>query len=254
MEFRVFPRERVRTHDAPCALEALGVVWRRGHLPASRSMRLGGDRPRRARPCSRHRLADAELYPMTSARITPGRSPRARAPLRAARALTELADLGVTLVEDAAQAFAPRSRRRFLLTFSLFPTKNLFASRRRARDVPRSEVAERAEARSRLRERRRSSCGTNRVSTPSRPPCPRLPPSLPVERARRGRRALCRTRSRESWSCPEDRATSHIFVVRSSRRTRSPRTRRAGIACAAYYRGIHLQPAMRYLGIPMARA
>ncbi len=105
---------------------------RRGRLSLVHLLRhgRGGGAPRGRAGLRRRRRRDDE--PRPGGRLSPDHAPdegdHRRSTSSAARLPRELADLGVPLVEDAAQAFGSPDigRTGIASTFSFYPTKNLF--------------------------------------------------------------------------------------------------------------------------------
>jgi dTDP-4-amino-4,6-dideoxygalactose transaminase len=177
--------------------------------------------------------------------------------------LAELAELGVPLVEDAAQAFGAQgiARTGICSTFSFFPTKNLFAL---GDGGLVSCLDDDVAARVRMLRFHGSRDKTTfeLVGTNSR---------LDAVQAAMLRVFLPRL---ESWNAARREAAAryeelglgehvelpldepghvyHLSVVRSSRRAEiAEALKRAEIACASYYvKPLHLQPALAYLGVP----
>ncbi len=177
--------------------------------------------------------------------------------------LAELAELGVPLVEDAAQAFGAQgiARTGICSTFSFFPTKNLFAL---GDGGLVSCLDDDVAARVRMLRFHGSRDKTTfeLVGTNSR---------LDAVQAAMLRVFLPRL---ESWNAARREAAAryeelglgehvelpldepghvyHLYVVRSARRAEiAEALQRAEIACASYYvKPLHLQPALAYLGVP----
>jgi dTDP-4-amino-4,6-dideoxygalactose transaminase len=177
--------------------------------------------------------------------------------------LAELAQLGVPLVEDAAQAFGAQgiARTGICSTFSFFPTKNLFAL---GDGGLVSCLDDDVAARVRMLRFHGSRDKTTfeLVGTNSR---------LDAVQAAMLRVFLPRL---ESWNAARREAAAryeelglgehvelpldepghvyHLYVVRSARRAEiAEALKRAEIACASYYvKPLHLQPALAYLGVP----
>jgi dTDP-4-amino-4,6-dideoxygalactose transaminase len=177
--------------------------------------------------------------------------------------LAELAELGLPLVEDAAQAFGAQgiARTGICSTFSFFPTKNLFAL---GDGGLVSCLDDDVAARVRMLRFHGSRDKTTfeLVGTNSR---------LDAVQAAMLRVFLPRL---ESWNAARREAAAryeelglgehvelpldepghvyHLYVVRSARRAEiAEALKRAEIACASYYvKPLHLQPALAYLGVP----
>jgi dTDP-4-amino-4,6-dideoxygalactose transaminase len=175
--------------------------------------------------------------------------------------LTELAELGVTIVEDAAQAFgaAGVAQTGVASTFSFFPTKNLFCLGDGGLIAVRDE-----ELAERIRLLRFHGSKAKRdfhyVGYNSR--LDELQAAVlrvflreldGWNEARRGAAArYAELGLGEVCELPSDESAHvyHMFVVRSPDRDRiADALRAAEIACASYYvTPLHLQPALRYLG------
>ena len=251
-------------------LDALGVgPGDEVDLPGVHVLRHGGgDRARAARrrssPRSTRRRSNLDPEDV-AARVTPRTKAIVPVHLFGRPApLAELAELGIPIVEDAAQAFGSPEIAGVGIasTFSFYPSKNLFGlgdggmvacrdeelaerirllrfhgSRRRRPSS--SSATTRGSTRSRRR-RSGSSCGS---STAGRG-CGARPPSATASSAS------------ASWSSARrtSRATSTTSssAARPSATASPPRCREAGIGHAAYYMPpLHLQPA---LAIPRLRA
>ena len=172
--------------------------------------------------------------------------------------LEELAELGVPLVEDAAQAFGAKGTGRtgVASTYSFFPTKNLFALRRRRPRLDgrrRARGARAAAALPRLEGERRSSSSsaTTRAWTRSRPPSLRV--FLPhLEEWNRSRREAAARYAElglgEVVRAAGRRAGSRVPPLRrpfarARPDRRAPRRRRDRLG-AYYVTPLHLQPAL----------
>jgi dTDP-4-amino-4,6-dideoxygalactose transaminase len=177
--------------------------------------------------------------------------------------LDELAELGLPLIEDAAQAFGADgvARTGICSTFSFFPTKNLFALGDGGLvTCLDDEVAERVRM---LRfhgsrdKRTFELVGVNsRLDAVQAAMLRVFLPHLAGWNAAR-REAAARYSDlglAELVELPVDEPghVYHMYVVRSSRRAEiAEALSAAGIACASYYvTPTHLQPAMAYLGVP----
>jgi dTDP-4-amino-4,6-dideoxygalactose transaminase len=173
----------------------------------------------------------------------------------------ELAELGLPMVEDAAQAFGADgvAQTGICSTFSFFPTKNLFAlgdgGLVAALD---DEVAERVRMLRFHGSRDKTTfelVGTNsRLDAIQAAALRVFLPHLTGWNAAR-REAAARYAELglgEAVELPADEPghVYHMYVVRSRNRDRvASALEAAGIASAAYYTTpLHLQPAMRYLG------
>ena len=175
--------------------------------------------------------------------------------------LQQLAELGVPLIEDAAQAFGSPAiaRTGIASTFSFYPTKNLFGLGDGGLIAVDDEELE-----DRIRLLRfhgsRDKADFQHVGYNSRLDelqAAALRVFLPhiVEWTRLRRQAAARYRELglgEVCELPEDEAghVYHLFVCRSPERDRIRQAlRQAEIGTAAYYvTPLHLQPALRYLG------
>jgi dTDP-4-amino-4,6-dideoxygalactose transaminase len=177
--------------------------------------------------------------------------------------LAELAKLGVPLVEDAAQAFGAEgvAQTGVCSTFSFFPTKNLFALGDGGLvTCLDDEVAERVRMLRFHGSRDKKTfelVGTNSrldavQAAMLRVFLPRLPGWNEARREAAARYAELGLGEIVELPADEPGHVYHMFVVRSSRRAEiASALDDAGIACASYYATpLHLQPAMRYLGVP----
>ena len=176
-------------------------------------------------------------------------------------ALAELAELGVPLVEDAAQAFGARgvATTGVASTFSFFPTKNLFALGDAGLVAATDEaLAERVRMlrfhgsrdkidfqlvgyNSRLDELQAAAL---RVFLPHVESWNRARREAAVHYAELGLGDVC------ELPLDEPGHVYHMYVVRSRERERlAAALRDAGIGHASYYvTPLHLQPALRFLG------
>jgi dTDP-4-amino-4,6-dideoxygalactose transaminase len=177
--------------------------------------------------------------------------------------LAELAELGVPLVEDAAQAFGAQgiARTGICSTFSFFPTKNLFA----LGDGGLVSCLDDAVA-ARVRMLRfhgsRDKTTFELIGTNSRLDAVQaamlrvfLPRHDGWNTARREAAARYEELGLgEHVELPLDEPghVYHLYVVRSSRRAEiAEALRSAEIACASYYvTPLHLQPALAFLDVP----
>jgi dTDP-4-amino-4,6-dideoxygalactose transaminase len=176
-------------------------------------------------------------------------------------ALAELADLGVPVIEDAAQAFGAGgiAHTGVASTFSFFPTKNLFGLGDGGLvAVTDEELGERVRLLRFHGSRDKKTfelVGTNSRLDELQAAALRL--FLTQLDGWNGSRREAAARYAELGlgahvKLPEDEPghVYHMYVVRSEERTRlEAALGAAGIACAAYYvTPTHLQPAMRFLG------
>ena len=178
--------------------------------------------------------------------------------------LAELAELGLPLIEDAAQAFGAEgvAQTGVCSTFSFFPTKNLFALGDGGLVACLDdEVAERVRMLRFHGSRDKKTfelIGTNSRLDAIQAAMLRvfLPRADGLERAR-GARRLRATRELglgEVVELPVDEPghVYHMYVVAlvAARRDRGGARRRRGSRAPSYYvTPLHLQPAMRYLGV-----
>jgi len=175
--------------------------------------------------------------------------------------LDELSDLGVPIVEDAAQAFGAKGvgRTGAVSTYSFFPTKNLFALGDGGLvTTDDDELAERVRLlrfhgsrdkkdfelvgyNSRLDELQ---AALLRVFLPHLEEWNRSRREAVARYAELGLGEVCELPTDEPGH------VYHVFVVRSPERARiADHLASAGIASAAYYETpLHLQPALRFLG------
>ena len=177
--------------------------------------------------------------------------------------LAELAELGVPLVEDAAQAFGAQgiARTGICSTFSFFPTKNLFAL---GDGGLVSCLDDDVAARVRMLRFHGSRDKTTfeLVGTNSRLDAvqaamlrvflPRLDGWNTARREAAARYEEFGLGEHVELPADEPGHVYHLYVVRSSRRAEiAEALRSAEIACASYYvTPLHLQPALAYLGVP----
>jgi dTDP-4-amino-4,6-dideoxygalactose transaminase len=175
--------------------------------------------------------------------------------------LAELAELGLPLIEDAAQAFgaAGTGTTGVCSTYSFFPTKNLFALGDGGLVAcTNDQVADRVRMlrfHGSLDKKHFELVGTNsRLDAIQAAALRVFLPRLSGWNASR-RDAAARYAELglgEAAELPPDEAghVYHMYVVRTSDRERiAAGLQEAGIASAAYYTTpTHLQPAMRYLG------
>jgi dTDP-4-amino-4,6-dideoxygalactose transaminase len=176
--------------------------------------------------------------------------------------LAELAELGLPLIEDSAQAFGADgiATTGVCSTFSFFPTKNLFAlgdgGLVTALD---DDVADRVRM---LRfhgsrdKRTFELVGVNSrldavQAAMLRVFLPRLPGWNAARREAAARYAELGLGELVELPVDEPGHVYHMYVVRSPRRAEiAEALGAAGIACASYYvTPLHLQPAMAYLGV-----
>jgi dTDP-4-amino-4,6-dideoxygalactose transaminase len=175
--------------------------------------------------------------------------------------LARLAELGLPLIEDAAQAFgaAGIATTGVCSTFSFFPTKNLFALGDGGLVACTDEdVAHRVRMlrfHGSLDKRTHELVGTNSrldaiQAAALRVFLPRLPGWNAARREAAARYAALGLGDAVELPLDEAGHVYHMFVVRSPDRDAiSARLQDAGIASAAYYsRPSHLQPALRHLG------
>jgi dTDP-4-amino-4,6-dideoxygalactose transaminase len=176
--------------------------------------------------------------------------------------IAELAELGLPLIEDSAQAFGADgiAQTGVCSTFSFFPTKNLFALGDGGLVTCLSDdVAERVRM---LRfhgsrdKRTFELIGTNSRLDAVQAAMLRvfLPRLTGWNEARRQAAArYAELGLGELVELPAEQAghVYHMYVVRSSRRAEiAAALGEAEIACASYYvTPLHLQPALRYLGV-----
>ena len=176
--------------------------------------------------------------------------------------LDGLTELGVPIVEDAAQAFGAEgvARTGVLSTFSFFPTKNLFglgdgglvaANDDGARRPDRAAALPRLEG----EEGVRGASATTRGSTSCRRPCCGSSSSRSTAGPQARRDAAARYEELglgDLCELPADEPghVYHMYVVRSAERDRLAEALAAAeIGHASYYvTPLHLQPALRYLG------
>ena len=177
--------------------------------------------------------------------------------------LAELAELGVPLVEDAAQAFGAQgiAHTGICSTFSFFPTKNLFAL---GDGGLVSCLDDDVAARVRMLRFHGSRDKTTfeLVGTNSRLDAvqaamlrvflPRLDGWNAARREAAARYEELGLGDHVELPLDEPGHVYHLYVVRSSRRAEiAEALRSAEIACASYYvTPLHLQPALAYLGVP----
>ncbi len=177
--------------------------------------------------------------------------------------LAELAALGLPLIEDSAQAFGADgvAQTGVCSTFSFFPTKNLFALGDGGLvTCLDDDVAERVRM---LRfhgsrdKKMFELIGTNsRLDAIQAAMLRVFLPRLTGWNDARREAAACYAELGlgEHLELPADQRghVYHMYVVRSSRRAEiAAALGEAGIACASYYATpLHLQPALRYLGVP----
>jgi dTDP-4-amino-4,6-dideoxygalactose transaminase len=177
--------------------------------------------------------------------------------------LAELAELGLPLVEDAAQAFGAQgiARTGICSTFSFFPTKNLFAL---GDGGLVSCLDDDVAARVRMLRFHGSRDKTTfeLVGTNSRLDAvqaamlrvflPRLDGWNAARREAAARYEELGLGEHVELPLDEPGHVYHLYVVRSSRRAEiAEALKRAEIACASYYvTPLHLQPALAYLGVP----
>jgi dTDP-4-amino-4,6-dideoxygalactose transaminase len=177
--------------------------------------------------------------------------------------LAELAELGVPLVEDAAQAFGAQgiARTGICSTFSFFPTKNLFAL---GDGGLVSCLDDDVAARVRMLRFHGSRDKTTfeLVGTNSRLDAvqaamlrvflPRLDGWNAARREAAARYEELGLGEHVELPLDEPGHVYHLYVVRSARRAEiAEALKRAEIACASYYvKPLHLQPALAYLGVP----
>src|SRR5262245_3916011 len=177
-------------------------------------------------------------------------------------AVKELVELGLPIVEDAAQAFGAEgiAQTGILSTFSFFPTKNLFALGDGGLVACLDdEVAERVRM---LRfhgsrdKRTFELVGTNSrldavQAAMLRVFLPRLTGWNEARREAAARYADVGLGELVETPADDPGHVYHLYVVRTSRRTEIARAlTEAGIASASYYvTPVHLQPAMAYLGV-----
>ena len=175
--------------------------------------------------------------------------------------LSELAELGLPLIEDAAQAFgaAGVATTGICSTFSFFPTKNLFALGDGGLVACKDDaIADRVRM---LRfhgsqdKQTFELIGTNsRLDAIQAAALRVFLPHLPGwnEGRRSGAARYAELGLGDAVELPADDPghVYHMYVVRSPERDRiADELKQAGIASAAYYvTPLHLQPAMRYLG------
>jgi dTDP-4-amino-4,6-dideoxygalactose transaminase len=177
--------------------------------------------------------------------------------------LSELAALGVSLIEDAAQAFGADgvAQTGVCSTFSFFPTKNLFALGDGGLVVCLDDdVAERVRMLRFHGSRDKKTfelVGTNSrldavQAAMLRVFLPRLTGWNEARREAAARYAELGLGELVELPADEPGHVYHMYVVRSSHRAEiAAALGEAGIACASYYvTPLHLQPAMRYLGVP----
>jgi len=175
--------------------------------------------------------------------------------------LARLAELGLPLIEDAAQAFgaAGIATTGVCSTFSFFPTKNLFAlgdgGLVAATDDAVAHRVRMLRFHGSLDKRNHELVGTNsRLDAIQAAALRVFLPHLDGWNASRREAATryARLGLGDAVTLPADEPghVYHMFVVRSpSRDLVASRLSEAGIASAAYYvTPSHLQPAMRYLG------
>ena len=176
--------------------------------------------------------------------------------------LAELAELGLPIIEDAAQAFGANgvAQTGIASTFSFFPTKNLFCLGDGGLIAVRDEeLAERIRMLRFHGSRREEGLPLRRLQlAPRRAPGRRAPPvpdssSTAWNEARREAAARYGELGLGDVCEPpadEPAHVYHMYVVRSPERDRiAAALKQAEIASAAYYvTPLHLQPALRYLG------
>jgi dTDP-4-amino-4,6-dideoxygalactose transaminase len=176
--------------------------------------------------------------------------------------LSELAALGLPLIEDAAQAFGADgvAQTGVCSTFSFFPTKNLFALGDGGLIACLDEgVADRVRMLRFHGSRDKKTfelIGTNSrldavQAAMLRVFLPRLTGWNDARREAAARYAELGLGEVVELPADEPGHVFHMFVVRTSRRAEiASALGAAGIACASYYTTpTHLQPAMRYLGV-----
>ena len=177
--------------------------------------------------------------------------------------LAELSELGLPIVEDAAQAFGAEgvAQTGVCSTFSFFPSKNLFALGDGGLvTCLDDDVAKRVRM---LRfhgshdKKTFELVGTNSRLDAVQAAMLRvfLPHLTGWNEARREAAArYAELGLGEMVELPVDEPghVYHVYAVRTSRRAEiATALGEAGIACASYYTTpLHLQPAMRYLGVP----
>ena len=178
-------------------------------------------------------------------------------------ALTELAELGLPLIEDAAQAFGADgvAQTGVCSTFSFFPTKNLFALGDGGLvTCLDDDVAKRVRM---LRfhgshdKKTFELIGTNSrldaiQAAMLRVFLPRLTGWNEARRDAASRYAELGLGEVVELPVDEPGHVYHVYAVRASRRADiAAALREEGIATGSYYTTpLHLQPAMRYLGVP----
>ena len=176
--------------------------------------------------------------------------------------IAELAVLGLPLIEDSAQAFGADgvAQTGVCSTFSFFPTKNLFALGDGGLvTCLDDDVAERVRM---LRfHGSRDKTTFELVGTNSRLDAvqaamlrvflPRLTGWNDARREAAARYVELGLGEHVELPLEQPGHVYHLYVVRSSRRAEiAAALGEAGIACASYYvRPLHLQPALRYLGV-----
>ena len=177
--------------------------------------------------------------------------------------LTELAEPGLPIMEDAAQAFGAEgvAQTGVCSTFSFFPTKNLFALGDGGLVTTLDDdVAKRVRM---LRfhgshdKKTFELIGTNSrldavQAAMLRVFLPRLTGWNEARREAAARYADLGLGDVVELPVDDSGHVYHMYVVRSSRRAEiAAALAEAGIACASYYTTpLHLQPALRYLGVP----
>jgi dTDP-4-amino-4,6-dideoxygalactose transaminase len=177
--------------------------------------------------------------------------------------LAELVGLGLPIIEDAAQAFgaAGVAQTGVCSTFSFFPTKNLFALGDGGLvTCLDDDVAERVRMLRFHGSRDKTTfelIGTNSrldaiQAAMLRVFLPHLTGWNDARRAAAARYAELGLGELAELPLDEPGHVYHLYVVRSTRRAEiAAALGEAGIACASYYTTpLHLQPAMRYLGVP----
>jgi len=176
--------------------------------------------------------------------------------------LADLLELGLPLIEDAAQAFGAEgvAQTGICSTFSFFPTKNLFALGDGGLVTSLDDdVAERVRMLRFHGSRDKKTfelIGTNSrldavQAAMLRVFLPRLTGWNAARREAAGRYAELGLGEMVELPADDPCHVYHMFVLRSSRRAEiASALEEAGIACASYYTTpLHLQPAMRYLGV-----
>jgi len=176
--------------------------------------------------------------------------------------IAELAELGLPLIEDSAQAFGADgvAQTGVCSTFSFFPTKNLFALGDGGLvTCLEDEVAERVRMLRFHGSRDKTTfelIGTNSrldavQAAMLRVFLPRLTGWNDARREAAARYAELGLGEHVELPAEQPGHVYHLYVVRSARRAEiAAALGEAGIACASYYvTPLHLQPALRYLGV-----